>query len=314
MSSESQRIVVFGSIVQDLVSYTDRFPRPGESVRGNTFKSGSGGKGANQAVAAARLGAHVTMIGMVGEDMFGDSNIKDLKENGVDTNGIGRTNKTHTATALITVNNEAENSIVVTLGANMEMSPKIAENSSSIIENSKMVMCQGEIDEKGNRKAFEIARKKGVTTFLNPAPGDANMDKTILDLVDVICTNENEAEFITGIPQNNVEDAKKAARAMVEMGPKHAIITLGSKGVLLASKGVENIDHIEVKKVEAIDTTGAGDCFCGTLAAHLVAGHSMSSSIRSAANIASLSVTRHGTQASYWKIDEIQKKHPEFLP
>ncbi|CAL2033107.1 unnamed protein product [Caenorhabditis brenneri] len=314
MSSEKQRIVVFGSIVQDLVSYTDRFPRPGESVRGNTFKSGSGGKGANQAVAAARLGANVAMIGMVGEDMFGDSNIKDLKENGVDTNCIGRTNKTHTATALITVNKEAENCIVVTLGANMEMSPKIAETNSSIIENSKIVMCQGEIDEKGNRKAFEIARKNGVTTFLNPAPGDANMDKSILDLVDVICTNENEAEFITGIPQNNVEDAEKAARAMVEMGPKYAIITLGSKGVLLASKGVENIDHIEVKKVEAIDTTGAGDCFCGSLAAHLVAGHSMSSSIRSAANIASLSVTRHGTQSSYWKIDEIRQKYPEFLP
>ncbi|EGT41631.1 hypothetical protein CAEBREN_24017 [Caenorhabditis brenneri] len=328
MSSEKQRIVVFGSIVQDLVSYTDRFPRPGESVRGNTFKSGSGGKGANQAVAAARLGANVAMIGMVGEDMFGDSNIKDLKENGVDTNCIGRTNKTHTATALITVNKEAENCIVVTLGANMEMSPKIAEINSSIIENSKIVMCQGEIDEKANRKAFEIARKNGVTTFLNPAPGDANMDKSILDLVDVICTNENEAEFITGIPQNNVEDAEKAARAMVEMGPKYAIITLGSKGKItflkilfhfnlrctFASKGVENIDHIEVKKVEAIDTTGAGDCFCGSLAAHLVAGHSMSSSIRSAANIASLSVTRHGTQSSYWKIDEIRQKYPEFLP
>ncbi|KAF1765350.1 hypothetical protein GCK72_005302 [Caenorhabditis remanei] len=314
MSSEKQRIVVFGSIVQDLVSYTDRFPRPGESVRGNVFKSGSGGKGANQAVAAARLGANVALIGMVGEDMFGDTNIKDLTQNGVDTSCVGKTNKTHTATATITVNKEAENSIVVTLGANLELSPEVADANSSTISNSKMVMCQGEIDEKGNRRAFEIARKHGVTTFLNPAPGDAKMDKTILELVDVICTNENEAEFITGIPQNNVDDAKKAARAMVEMGPQHAIITLGAKGVLLASKGKDDIEHISVDKVEAIDTTGAGDCFCGTLAAHLVAGHSMTSSIRSAANIAALSVTRHGTQSSYWKLDEIREKYPKFLP
>ncbi|CAP23752.1 Protein CBG02845 [Caenorhabditis briggsae] len=310
----SDRIVVLGSIVQDLVSYTDRFPRPGESVRGNDFKSGSGGKGANQAVAAARLGANVAMIGLVGEDMFGDSNIKGLTENGVDTSCVGKTKESHTATATITVNKEAENSIVVTLGANLFLTPEVADANSSIISNSKMVMCQGEIDEKGNRRAFEIARKNKVITFLNPAPGDANMDKTILDLVDIICTNENEAEFITGIPQNNVEDAKKAAVEMVKMGPQHAIITLGAKGVLLASKGHNEIEHISVDNVEAIDTTGAGDCFCGTFAAHHVAGVSMIDSIRSAAKIAALSVTRHGTQSSYWKLDEIKEKHADFLP
>ncbi|CAA91318.2 Ribokinase [Caenorhabditis elegans] len=314
MSSENQKIVVFGSIVQDLVSYTDSFPRPGESVRGHNFKLGSGGKGANQAVAAARLGINVSMIGMVGEDMFGDSNIKDLSSNGVDTSCVGRTKKTHTATATITVNKEGENNIVVTLGANLEMSPEIADANSSKIAGSKMVICQGEIDEKGNRRAFEIARSHGVTTFLNPAPGDPNMDKTILELVDIICTNENEAEFITGIAQNNVKDAEKAARAMLKMGPQHAIITLGGKGVLLASKGVDDVEHTAVIKVDAVDTTGAGDCFCGSLAAHLVAGHPISASIRSAANLAALSVTRHGTQSSYWKLDEIRQQYPEFLP
>ncbi|CAI2345637.1 unnamed protein product [Caenorhabditis sp. 36 PRJEB53466] len=309
-----QRIVIFGSIVQDLVSYTDRFPRPGESVRGNLFKAGSGGKGANQAVAAARLGANVAMIGMVGEDMFGDSNIKDLSANGVDTSCVGRSKNTHTATATITVNKEAENNIVVTLGANLELCPAVADANIPLIAASRMVICQGEIDEIGNRRAFEIAREHGVTTFLNPAPGDANMDKSILSLVDIICTNENEAEFITGIAQNSVEDAEKAARAMLEMGPQHAIVTLGSKGVLLATKGIERIERIAVGKVEAVDTTGAGDCFCGSLAALLVAGHPISVSVRSAANLATLSVTRQGTQASYWKIEEIRSKHPNSLP
>uniref|UniRef100_A0A8R1DHM7 Ribokinase n=1 Tax=Caenorhabditis japonica TaxID=281687 RepID=A0A8R1DHM7_CAEJA len=310
----NQRIVVFGSIVQDLVSYTERFPRPGESVRGTLFKAGAGGKGANQAVAAARLGANVAMIGMVGEDMFGDTNIKSLSENGVDASGVVRTNKTHTATATITVNKEAENSIVVTLGANLEMCAEVADRHHELIETSRMVICQGEIDEKGNRRAFEIAKKHGVTTFLNPAPGDANMDKSILEIVDIICTNENEAEFITGIAQNSVEDAEKAARAMLQMGPRHAIVTLGSKGVLLATKDVDGVEHIRVDKVEALDTTGAGDCFCGSLAALLVAGHPISQSVRSAANLAALSVTRQGTQSSYWKIDEIREKHPQFLP
>uniref|UniRef100_A0A1I7TFB9 Ribokinase n=1 Tax=Caenorhabditis tropicalis TaxID=1561998 RepID=A0A1I7TFB9_9PELO len=237
MSSEKEnRIVVFGSIVQDLVSYTDRFPSPGESVRGNDFKSGSGGKGANQAVAAARLGAKVSMIGMVGDDVFGELNIKGLKENGVDTSGIGKTNKTHTATATITVNKEAENSIVVTLGANLEMSAETADSFESLIANSKMVMCQGEIDEKANRRAFEIARKHGVTTFFNPAPGDPNMDKSILELVDIVCTNENEAEFITGIKIKTTINALDAGSKMASMGPEHAIITLGAKGIVIVNK------------------------------------------------------------------------------
>ncbi|CAI5443448.1 unnamed protein product [Caenorhabditis angaria] len=314
----SKNVVIFGSIVQDLISYTERFPRPGESVRGSAFHAGAGGKGANQAVAAARLGANVTMIGMVGKDMFGDSNIESLRQNGVDTSGVGRSQEKHTATATITVNQEAENSIVVTLGANLDLLPEFADKSHSLLANSHLVLCQGEIPEAANRRAFEIARGNGAKTFLNPAPGDAKMDKSILSLTDIVCTNENEAEFITGIPQTTLEDAENAARKMLEMGPQIAIITLGAKGVLLAQtlNSKPDLKLIPVQKVEAIDTTGAGDCFCGSLAALLSLDGNLENverATRCAAKLAALSVTRRGTQASYWKKGEILEKFPGFF-
>ncbi|PIO77786.1 ribokinase domain protein [Teladorsagia circumcincta] len=137
---------------------------------------------------------------------------------------------------------------------------------------------------------------------------------SMVALSDIICTNENEAEFITKIPQNSMEDAEKAAAQMITMGPEHAIITLGAKGVLLASKGKQGIEHIPVKKVKAVDTTGAGDCFCGSLAYFLVhEGLSVPDAIRKAAGIAALSVQRKGTQSSYWSREEIEREHPDLL-
>ncbi|CAB3411039.1 unnamed protein product [Caenorhabditis bovis] len=310
---KGKKIVVFGSIVQDLISYTERFPRPGESVRGDSFQLGAGGKGANQAVAAARLGVDVSIIAMVGDDIFGESNIKSLRDQGVDVSSIGVSTKTHTATATITVTREAENSIVVTLGANMELVSDVADSHETTIADASIIVCQGEIPEIANRRAFEIAKKHGVTTFLNPAPGDPKMDKSILELTDILCTNENEAEFLTGISPDTPENGEKAILRMLEMGPKHAIITLGPKGCLLASKGHQP-KLIPGKHVEAVDTTGAGDCFCGSLAALLLKGVAIDESTRIAANLASLSVTRKGTQSSYWRLDEIRRHHPNLLP
>ncbi|VDL76974.1 unnamed protein product [Nippostrongylus brasiliensis] len=157
--TDSRKIVIFGSVVQDLISYTDVFPRPGESVRGNSFLMGSGGKGANQAVAAARLGADVQLIARVGNDTFGRSNIEDLRQSGVDVSQMEQSDTSHTGTATITVNAQGENCIVVTLGANMELDEESAERHEETISNAAMVMTQAEVSRKGNRRVFEIAKK-----------------------------------------------------------------------------------------------------------------------------------------------------------
>ncbi|ETN81103.1 hypothetical protein RB195_017655 [Necator americanus] len=311
--TERKKIVVFGSVVQDLVSYTTDFPRPGESVRGHMFRMASGGKGANQAVAAARLGAKVQMIARVGDDFFGKSNIADLTESGVDTSRVEKSQTSHTATATITVNSHGENCIVVTLGANLEVDESTANRHETALRDAALVLIQAEISSEGNKRIFELAKKHGVKTFFNPAPGDPNMDKSIVTLTDIICTNESEAEFVTGISQNSLDDAKKAAAKMLTMGPEHVIITLGAKGCVLASKG-HDFQHIPVKKVTAVDTTGAGDCFCGSLAYFLVEGkHSMREAVVKSAGIAALSVQRKGTQSSYWKREEIEREHPDLL-
>ncbi|EYC05477.1 hypothetical protein Y032_0082g1605 [Ancylostoma ceylanicum] len=301
------KIVIFGSVVQDLISYTDEFPRPGESVRGHSFKMGSGGKGANQAVAAARLGAKV------GNDLFGQSNIDDLTKSGVDTSQVEKSDSSHTATATISVNSHGENCIVVTLGANLELDDSCANRHEAAVQSASVVLIQAEVSPKGNKRIFELAKKHGVKTFFNPAPGDPNMDKSIVAITDIICTNENEAEFVTGIPQHSLDDAKKAAAQMLTMGPEHVIITLGGKGCILASKG-QPVEHIPVEKVTAVDTTGAGDCFCGSLAYFIVQGKlSMREAVVRSAGIAALSVQRQGTQSSYWTREQIQREHPDLL-
>ncbi|GMT16188.1 hypothetical protein PFISCL1PPCAC_7485, partial [Pristionchus fissidentatus] len=312
MAQEKKKIVVFGSIVHDLISYTSRFPRPGESIRGKSFQQGPGGKGANQAVAAALLGADVTMIGKVGDDIFADFNIASMKKAGVDASAVQRIAGSTTGTATITVAEDAggENSIVVTLGANMEMSTETAEKAENVIASAGILLCQAEIPDAATKKALEIARKHGVTTFLNPAPGDANLDKSMLAFVDIICTNENEAEFITGISAPNHVEAEKAAREMIARGPKIAIVTLGPQGCLLAKTLPSNeitVDVLPGEVVSAVDTTGAGDCFCGSLVAFLASGISLKESARRANKIASLSVTKKGTQSSYASRSELEE-------
>ncbi|CAJ0576423.1 unnamed protein product, partial [Mesorhabditis spiculigera] len=303
-----QKIVVFGSVVQDLISYTPRFPRPGESVRGSGFLAGPGGKGANQAVAAARLGANVQMIARVGADMFGDSNRDSLAKAGIAVDSVEKIEGSSTATATITVSAEGENSIVVVLGANEKLTADVAEHHRAAIQSAKLVMCQNEIPQEGNRAAFKIAKESGVTTFYNPAPGDEHMDRKILDLVDIVCTNENEAEFLTDINAENKDGAFQAAEKMLGMGPHTAIVTLGPKGVVLAQKGQETV-LIQTTKVDAVDTTGAGDCFCGSFVYFFTKHPDLKSgeAVRRAAYIASQCVTRKGTQASYFTRDELSK-------
>uniref|UniRef100_A0A9J2PID7 Ribokinase n=1 Tax=Ascaris lumbricoides TaxID=6252 RepID=A0A9J2PID7_ASCLU len=348
-------IVVFGSIVQDLISYANRFPRPGESIRGKSFEAGCGGKGANQAAQVGRLGGKVIMIGRVGNDIFGPLNIENLNKSGVITDFIERSDTAGTATATVTVTDDGENSIVVALGANMEIPPSRADQLESVISRAKLVLCQYEIDhstlkrtfeiaKKHNgensivvalganmeippsradqlesvisraklvlcqyeidhstlKRTFEIAKKHNVRTFFNFAPGTSDFDKSLLKLVDILSTNENEAEFLTGARLTCVEDAVRAAKSMLRFGPSIAVTTLGAKGVVVVTKA-GTATHIPVPRVKAVDTTGAGDSFCGSLAYLLVARPNLpiEEQVRRASLIASVSVQRKGTQVSF---------------
>ncbi|KHN85298.1 Ribokinase [Toxocara canis] len=298
-------IVVFGSIVHDLTSYTEIFPRPGESVRGLSFESGPGGKGSNQAVQAARLGGSVVMIGRVGRDMFGQLNIDALKSSDVITDYIEVSDTVGTATAMVTVSQHGENSIVVTLGANLELTPDRAEAVESVIAKAKILICQYEIKVDALKKALEVARRNNVRTFFNFAPGERNFDKAILKNVDILCTNENETEFLSGMSAKTVEDAMNASKSLLSYGPSAVIATLGKNGSVIATKdGL--LKHVEANVVKAVDTTGAGDSFCGALAYFLVYRPHLpfEEQVRRASYIASISVQHKGTQCSYpWAKD-----------
>ncbi|KIH64000.1 putative ribokinase [Ancylostoma duodenale] len=343
-------------------SYMDEFPRPGESVGADDFIMRCAGKGANQAVAAARLGAKVQLIAKVGDDQFGKSNIDNLTVRGVDIDRVELV-CTPTATATVFVNSEGENCIATVLGANLELDKTSAKKYESALKGASLVLIQAEVSPLGNKKIFKLAKKHGVKTFFNASPGDPDMDMSIVELTDILCTNQIEmtfqlvnennslcplrpypsdmpivtlrlilakplgirnlatpdiandtqmilAEFVTGIPQESFEDAKNAAAQMLTMGPEHVIITLGAKGCILASKD-ELIEHIPVKKVTAVDTTGAGDCFCGSLAYFIGQGKfSMRDAVAKSAAIATLSVLKQGTQSSYRTREEILCEYP----
>ncbi|KHJ86384.1 hypothetical protein OESDEN_13869, partial [Oesophagostomum dentatum] len=172
--------------------YTDRFPKPGESVPGSDFVSSRGGKGANQAIATARLGGAVSVIGRVGNDIFGDDNIEGLRENGINVDGVDKSNTRSTGTALITVDSKGENTTVVSLGANVEMDEKMAEVHAHALDGADVCIAQATICQTGNKKFFEIARSKGILTICNPAPADKCEDRSLLSLVDILCVNRHE--------------------------------------------------------------------------------------------------------------------------
>jgi len=305
-------IVVVGSCVQDLISYTPRFPNPGESVRGRDFHAGSGGKGANQAVAAAKLGAKVAMVGRVGNDIFGPANINNMRQVGVNVDHVTISDTAKTATATITVSHRGETLIVVVLGANLEVSPADADHAESLIKHAKVLCCQLEIPEEANLRAMQIAKKHNVTTIFNPAPGLPHLDKWLLQHVDIVCPNENEAEMLTGIRLTSIDDAKKAATLLLTYGPSIAIITMGKDGAVVASKSEKEPVHVEAPVVKPVDTTGAGDCFVGSLAFLLVHKPHLHivEQVRRAVAIAAVSVQKNGTQTSYPLASDI---HPSLL-
>lgn len=296
-----KNICVIGSLNMDLVVNVDAMPKPGQTIIGSNFKEVPGGKGANQAVAMARLNGNVSMIGKVGEDGFGQTLINSLKNDKVDTTYI-QTTKGSTGVALITVDKNAQNSIVVSPGANFEVKEEDIDNNIKAIENSDIVVLQLETPLNTIKYALNKAKKLNKYTILNPAPA-VKLDDEIIKNVDLLTPNETELEIISGVSIENEEDIQKAAQIMIEKGVKELIVTLGSKGSLYINK--EKSMFKKAYKVEAVDTTAAGDSYTGALAVALSQDKGIEDAMDFASKVGALSVLKEGAQSSLPTLEDV---------
>lgn len=291
-----KKIVVLGSCNTDMVIQTDRLPVPGETILGGEFMMTPGGKGANQAVAAARLGGDVSFITKVGNDLFGKSSIDLYQKEGMNTEYIFTDPEKPSGVAQITVDKNAENCIVVASGANMTLSEQDVDQAKQLIEKSEILLMQLEVPLKSVQHAASIANKAGVKVILNPAPACVLPDELYPDLY-MLIPNNTEAELLTGVKVSDWKSAKKAATILQSRGVNIVIITLGSFGALILKEGEFIEAPIEVK-VKAVDTTAAGDTFCGALAVALAEDMDITQAVRFANRAAGLSVTKVGAQVS----------------
>jgi len=290
----------------DCVAYTERMPKIGETILGTDFKMGFGGKGANQAVMAGKLGGKTSMITKVNPfDSFGKEMKLNFEAQGVDTRHVLETQDAPTGAAAIHVDSNGSNQIAVVMGANNLITVEDVESARSTVAAAKLLVCQLEIPLEINMAAMRMAREEGCKTFLNTAPAPKDMPAELFSLSDIICPNEPETEALTGIEVKSTEDAKHAAHVLLEKGCRNVILTLGSRGCMLVDDG-EHQDGllISTKRVEAVDTVGAGDCFVGAFAHFFTEGHPIPEAIRRACLVATISVTRTGTMASYPSLEE----------
>lgn len=297
-----KNICVIGSLNMDLVVNVDTMPKPGQTIIGSNFKEVPGGKGANQAVAMARLNGNVSMIGKVGEDGFGQTLINSLKNDKVDTTYI-QTAKGATGVALITVDKNAQNSIVVSPGANFEVKEDDIDNNIEAIKNSDIVVLQLETPLNTIKYALNKAKELNKYTILNPAPA-VKLDDEIIKNVDLLTPNETELEIISGVSIETEEDIQKAAQIMIEKGVKELIVTLGSKGSLYINK--EKSMFKKAYKVEAVDTTAAGDSYTGALAVALSQDKNIEDAMDFASKVGALSVLKEGAQSSLPILEDVK--------
>ena len=297
-------IIVVGSSNTDMIIKLERIPLPGETILGGEFVTAAGGKGANQAVGAARAGGQVTFIARVGADMFGDQAVAGFTREGINTDHVLRDKSRPSGVALIFVAKDGENSIAVAGGANGELSPTDVRQAKKLFAGVGMLVMQLETPLATVQAAADLAAKAGVRVILNPAPARALPDK-LLKKISIITPNETEAELLTGIKVDSEAGAAKAAGKLLTRGVKTAIITLGSRGAFVAGAGVAKL--VPGFKVRAVDTTAAGDTFNGALAVALVEGKTLENAIRFANAAAAISVTRLGAQTSVPTRKEIEK-------
>lgn len=298
-----QGVLVIGSSNLDLVVTAKRFPNPGETIFGKKFEMFPGGKGANQAVCAARLGCRTTFIGKMGNDDFREKLSSILIEAGVDIKNLLVDSNEHTGTALITVDDTGQNQIIVISGSNMKLSPKDIEQKSDLFSAATVVLAQLEIPIETVVQVAELASKNHALFILNPAPA-ASLPERLLPLIDFITPNENELELLSGIKIVDDSSIKHASEKLMQKGVRNIIVTLGKRGAMLVNHSCAKL--FPAKKVKVVDSTAAGDAFNGAFASSISDGHSIEESIEFANKVASISVTRMGAQSSMPFLNEIK--------
>lgn len=298
----AKKILVIGSSNTDMVLTVPHIPVKGESILGGAFRIAAGGKGANQAVAAARAGGEVTFVARVGNDSFGATSLKNLKQDGIDISWISRDPNVPSGVALIFVDKRGGNAIAVASGANAELTPGDIERAESIFKTHDIVLAQLESPLCTVSRVAELACQYGKTFILNPAPA-RKLPASLLSRVDILTPNETEAGILSGMEVTNQKSASRAARKLTNMGVRTVIITMGAAGAFLSDG--HNEEMIPGFKVKALDTVAAGDAFNGGLAVALGERKPIQDAIRFAHAVASISVTRHGAQPSLPRREEV---------
>lgn len=287
--------MVVGSSNVDLVVKSSRIPAVGETILGEDFIMTPGGKGANQAVAAAKLGAEVYFVAKLGDDIFAEQSLNNFKKEGINTKYVIQTKEAPTGVALITVDNAGNNVIVVAPGANQMLSPEDIRRAESDITSSAVLVAQLEVPMETVEFAARLANNSDVPFILDPAPAQ-KLSPELLKMVDVLKPNETEAHILTGIEVTNEDSARTAAKKLLECGVKSVILTMGAKGFLLAND--DRTESVPAVKVDAVDATAAGDAFTGSLAVGLAQGKTLADAALFANYVAALSVTKMGAQSS----------------
>ena len=297
MPQKRPRIGVVGSSNVDVVTYIERMPVWGETVAAPRFEMSFGGKGANQAVAAAKLGAEVVMVSKVGDDLLGQNVLGNFAALGVDATHVGRVANQTTGTATILVNPAGENFILIVKGANGDLTPADVEAAASDLETCDLILLQLEVPLETVYATLEFGKRHDVKTVLNPAPALSTLDRDKVRLASFVAPNESELAILTGLPVETEDEIATAANRLIADGVGTVIVTLGARGALVATPG--RLKRIAPLKVEAIDTTGAGDAFLGSFARYFAAGLDLEAALGRATCYAADSVTKRGAQKSF---------------
>lgn len=298
------KITVIGSSNTDLVAKAPKLPAPGETVLGSEFIIAPGGKGANQAVAIARLGGDVTFVAKLGMDDFGDQALENFKKDGINTEFIFRDEVSPSGVALIFVDDSGENMIVAAQGANARLSPRDIDKAREVIKSADIVVMQLESPLETVEHAVAIAAEKRVPVILNPAPG-RKLESKLIEKVYCLTPNETEAEILTGVKVSDDNSAQKAGEKLLELGAGSVVVTLGKRGAMLVTR--EGNSLIPAFEVDAVDATAAGDAFTGGMAYALAIGKDLKDSVRFANAVAALAVTRMGAQPSMPAREELER-------
>lgn len=303
--SNIKNILVIGSLNMDFVIEVNKMPLPGETILGKNFTLIPGGKGANQAYAIGKLGANVSMLGVVGNDEYGKKLLENLNSVNVNTNNIIKLEDIHTGCAFINVDKNGENSIVVVSGANGKITKETIDNNINLIEKADIIVMQLEIPLEVVEYASKLAKQKGKLVILDPAPARPNLSEELLSNIDIIKPNETEIQILSGMEAKTNEEIIRAARSLIEKGVDTVIVTLGDKGSILVTKELEK--SFDSFNVEVVDTTAAGDSFTAALAKSLLEGKNIEEAIKFGHLVSSIVVTKKGAQTSIPTQMEIER-------